>query len=129
MGSSRRGMGYRIRDFSSTGKARGFQNASPIKIMGEMSVENQPENGLKDECYPLWNIAEVCCYLQVKRQTVYNWVTAGKIPHCKAGRLLRFDPQAIQQWCRAGERIGGLNNQLELCKLTPTTSTHPEGRR
>ena len=42
------------------------------------------------------DIATLAGRLQVKRSTLYAWAEQGSIPHLKLGRLLRFDPDEIE---------------------------------
>ena len=43
---------------------------------------------------------EACTYLNVKRPTLYSWLSAGKIPAFKVegSSLWRFDRQELEQW-------------------------------
>lgn len=41
---------------------------------------------------------DVAEMLNVDITTIYAWVCAGKIPHIKLGRLLRFDEVRIKEW-------------------------------
>jgi excisionase family DNA binding protein len=43
----------------------------------------------------LINIDELAARLAVAKSTLYNWVYLRRIPYIKAGRCLRFDPQAV----------------------------------
>jgi excisionase family DNA binding protein len=43
-------------------------------------------------------IAQVSELLNIKASTLYAWVRQGKIPHVKIHRLIRFQPEDIQQW-------------------------------
>jgi excisionase family DNA binding protein len=46
-------------------------------------------------CAILINIDELAARLAVAKGTLYNWVYLKRIPYIKAGRCLRFDPQAV----------------------------------
>lgn len=46
----------------------------------------------------LWDIDDLCHYLKIKRQTIYNWIHFKKIPHIKLHGLLRFEKKAIEEW-------------------------------
>ena len=48
----------------------------------------------------LLTVNEVAEWLGAKKFTVYSWVHEGRIPHKKAGRLLRFDQDEIEAWLR-----------------------------
>ena len=43
-------------------------------------------------------------YLKVCINTIYSWVSQGKIPSIKMGRLLRFNLDKIDAWIVARER-------------------------
>ena len=40
---------------------------------------------------------EVCAYLAMPKATLYTWVSLGKIPAHKLGRLLRFKKDEIDE--------------------------------
>ena len=46
----------------------------------------------------LLTVAEVAEWLGAKKFTIYSWVHERRIPHKKAGRLLRFDEDEIEAW-------------------------------
>jgi len=46
----------------------------------------------------LLTVSEVSAYLGISRDTVYTQVSQRKIPFVKIGRLLKFDPKAIDDW-------------------------------
>ena len=46
----------------------------------------------------LLSIQEVAERLGVKQATIYSWTHQRKIPYVKAGRLLKFERQAIDAW-------------------------------
>ncbi len=48
----------------------------------------------------LLSVTEVAEWLGAKKFTVYSWVHERRIPHKKAGRLLRFDEDEIEAWLR-----------------------------
>ena len=43
----------------------------------------------------LIDIDELAVRLSIAKGTLYNWVYLKRIPYIKAGRCLRFDPQAV----------------------------------
>ena len=43
-------------------------------------------------------VSTLAKYLKVNPQTIYNWVSQGKIPHVKIGDLLRFKKSDIDKW-------------------------------
>jgi excisionase family DNA binding protein len=56
--------------------------------------------GSKDEA--LWDAGEVAAFLKVDQDSVYRWVSQGRIPHVKVGRLTRFKPDAIREVAERG---------------------------
>ena len=46
----------------------------------------------------IMTLEEVAKYLKVKRQTIYNWAQAGKIPAAKLGKEWRFRRSVIDKW-------------------------------
>lgn len=47
-----------------------------------------------------WRVDQVAAYCDLDRNTVYKLVRLGQIPHARAGRAVRFDPEAIEAWLR-----------------------------
>ena len=48
--------------------------------------------------YRLLNIKEVADYTGLSSDTLYTMVSQRRIPYVKLGRLLKFDPRAIDAW-------------------------------
>lgn len=51
---------------------------------------------------PLWNARQLAQRLGIHRTRLYLLVRTGRIPHLRIGRLVRFDPDAIAAWVKAG---------------------------
>lgn len=51
---------------------------------------------------PLWDARQLALRLGVHRNRLYLLVRTGRIPHLRIGRAVRFDPDAIRAWERAG---------------------------
>jgi len=51
------------------------------------------------------SLKELCDYLPDKpaKQTVYGWISAGKIPYYKNGKKLRFSKFEIDGWLSLGK--------------------------
>jgi excisionase family DNA binding protein len=61
----------------------------------------------------LWNYESASNRLEIPVPTLEFWVSKKRIPYCKLGRLVRFDPIALQNWVQA-------------CAINPTQgSTEP----
>ena len=58
-----------------------FQNSDSIFVMERLLTTQEISN-----------------YLQVSPRTVESWVSRGKIPFLKVGKLTRFDINIIQKW-------------------------------
>ena len=44
----------------------------------------------------LINIAQLSALWNIPKATLYNWVSQGRLPYVKLGRLLRFDVVAVE---------------------------------
>lgn len=50
----------------------------------------------------LWTIKDVCERTQIKDRSIYYLIQTGQIPHVRlADRIIRFEPEAIEQWIAA----------------------------
>ena len=49
---------------------------------------------------------EVATYLKVSYQTVRTWISLGKIPHSKLGKVVRFRMETINEWLKDQEIKG-----------------------
>ncbi len=47
---------------------------------------------------------QVCDYLQVDKEWLYDQVQAGRFPHAKFGRSLRFNRAKVVAWAREREK-------------------------
>lgn len=52
----------------------------------------------------LMDIEELADYLRLQRQTIYNWLSQGKITGIKVGGVWRFDPKDISVWLKSRRR-------------------------
>lgn len=50
----------------------------------------------------LFTVPQVAQILQVKSSTVYTWIRQGKFAHIRAGRLIRFSPEQVNDFLRKG---------------------------
>jgi excisionase family DNA binding protein len=57
------------------------------------------------------SIQEVGEYLQVKRDTLYKWISRRGFPGHKAGRLWRFRLEEVDEWVRTGRDPKGTEQQ------------------
>jgi excisionase family DNA binding protein len=48
----------------------------------------------------LLTVKEVSEWLNIKPQTLYSWAAQGKIPCCRIHGLIRFDPEAVDEWLK-----------------------------
>ena len=48
------------------------------------------------------SVEEIAVHLGIKKDTVYKWVAANKIPAHKVGRLWKFDKTEIDAWVKSG---------------------------
>ena len=49
------------------------------------------------------SVDEIAEYLGVKRDTVYKWLTADRMPAHRVGRLWKFRKEEIDEWVKSGE--------------------------
>lgn len=54
----------------------------------------------------LIDIDELAEYLKLKKQTIYNWLSDGKISGIKVGGVWRFDRKEIEAWLSTKRRVG-----------------------
>ena len=52
----------------------------------------------------LLNVEELAQYLNLQKQTIYNWLSQRKISGIKIGGVWRFDKREIDKWLRAQAR-------------------------
>ena len=48
------------------------------------------------------SVEDIAVHLGIKKDTVYKWVAANKIPAHKVGRLWKFDKIEIDKWVKSG---------------------------
>jgi excisionase family DNA binding protein len=53
----------------------------------------------------LLDIDELAEYLRLKKQTIYNWLSQGKIAGIKVGGVWRFDRKDIEAWLKSRRRL------------------------
>jgi len=71
----------------------------------------------------LWTVQDVSRFAQTSRSWVYQRAAEGALPTLKIGGLLRFDPQAIKQFFRAG---GGSSPTRTVIPLNAPTGRKGE---
>lgn len=52
---------------------------------------------------PLLEVDDVAAYLGMRSDWVYREVRAGRLPHIRLGRAVRFRQESIEAWIRANE--------------------------
>ena len=53
----------------------------------------------------LIDIDELAQYLKLKKQTIYNWLSDGKMSGIKVGGVWRFDRKEIDTWLKSKRRV------------------------
>ena len=53
----------------------------------------------------LIDVDELADYLKLKKQTIYNWLSDGKISGIKVGGVWRFDVQEVNDWLKSKRRL------------------------
>jgi len=56
------------------------------------------------------SLEDIATHLGVKKDTVYKWLAAKKIPAHKVGRLWKFDKAEIDHWVKSGAANHKKNN-------------------
>jgi excisionase family DNA binding protein len=52
----------------------------------------------------LFDYEQAAQYLNTTPRCVRYWVSTGRIPYSKLGKLVRFDPVRLAEWVRSQER-------------------------
>ncbi len=60
---------------------------------------------------PLVDITEIEKATGLPRSWLYAQTAAGRIPHLKLGKYLRFRPSEVQRWLESHRRGDGQNNR------------------
>lgn len=58
----------------------------------------------------LFTVDEVREQFKVTRQTVYNWITAGKLDVIRVGRSIRITQAAIDRFIRTSDKEAAAGN-------------------
>jgi excisionase family DNA binding protein len=53
----------------------------------------------------LMDVDELADYLRLRKQTIYNWLSQGKISGIKMGGVWRFDRREVDAWLKSKRRI------------------------
>ena len=53
----------------------------------------------------LLDVQEAAALLRVKPQTLYLWVSQGRVPHRKIGRLVRFTDSDLETFVEGQRRL------------------------
>jgi excisionase family DNA binding protein len=68
---------------------------------GESDGSNVPSsNHVDSETVTMLTAPQLAERWQVPVRTIYAWAKRNEIPHYRAGRLLRFDPDEVEEHCR-----------------------------
>ena len=49
----------------------------------------------------LMDVNDLAKYLKLQKQTIYNWLGAGKLSGIKVGGVWRFDRREIDRWLQS----------------------------
>lgn len=75
-------------------------SAAPRRAVSHEAAETDPLATTGSSTTPLLTAAQLAERWQVPVRTVYAWAKRNAIPHYRAGRLLRFDPVAVEEHFR-----------------------------
>jgi len=53
----------------------------------------------------LIDVDELAEYLKLKKQTIYNWLSQGRISGIKVGGVWRFDRKEVDDWLKSNRRL------------------------
>jgi len=53
----------------------------------------------------LIDVDELADYLKLKKQTIYNWLSQGKISGIKVGGVWRFDRREVDAWLKTKRQL------------------------
>jgi excisionase family DNA binding protein len=53
-----------------------------------------------DQLSGLLTVRQLISLVGMSRTTIYEYVTAKRIPYLRIGTMIRFDPHAIAEWLR-----------------------------
>lgn len=59
----------------------------------------------------LMDIEELADYLRLRKQTIYNWLSQGKISGIKVGGVWRFDRRDVDAWLKSRRRLPRLEEK------------------
>ena len=71
-----------------------------LLVLREQTVDTAVRPPLKPEYLDIIDVSRI---LKVEQKTVYNWVSAGKIPYLKANGRLLFRREEIDEMLKRGE--------------------------
>jgi excisionase family DNA binding protein len=46
----------------------------------------------------LLSVDDLSAKIGVAKNTIYDWVSMGKLPHLKLGKLVKFEADKIERW-------------------------------
>lgn len=81
-------------------------------------TSRRSESAYTHQLGSLWNVAQVAELLDLSVHRVYQLAKLGTIPSIRVGRTLRFDPDTITTWLRAGGSLA-LNSPAATSTITP----------
>jgi len=58
----------------------------------------------------LLSVEDLATYLNLKKQTIYNWLSQNKLSGMKVGGVWRFDKQEIDIWLKSQSNKGNDND-------------------
>ena len=57
----------------------------------------------KEKIIPYLTIQEVCQYLKITNETLYNWIKVTDIPAHRVGKRWLFDKSELDKWIKSGK--------------------------
>lgn len=93
---------------------RAFINAEVARVV-RAAMRDLPAQ-VSGDVDRLMTVREAAHFLNVKERTIYEWVTAKKIPHRHAGNALRFIRSELLAWT-SGEQSAMIVEEKRGAKL------------
>ena len=57
------------------------------------------------------SVDEIAEYLGIKRDTVYKWISANKMPEHRMGHLWKFKKDEVGVWVKTGGAVNDQNSR------------------
>jgi excisionase family DNA binding protein len=74
-------------------------NNGKIEAASNLVTESSNKVALQAKDFPeVLTAQQVADLIKVKPVTIYSWASAGKIPHIRIDKVVRFDKEEVLRW-------------------------------